>query len=71
MLGHQVVQTRHGHRAAGQAPAAEKKSGLFSRLKEVYLFGCNTLRSEPRYSASAEIARSLDLRGWVGLTTSF
>lgn len=34
-------------------------SGLFSQLKEVYLFGCNTLKSDPRYAASAEIARSL------------
>lgn len=33
--------------------------GLFAQLKEVYLFGCNTLKSEARYSASAEIARSL------------
>jgi len=33
--------------------------GLFSRLKEVYLFGCNTLNPEARRSASAEIERSL------------
>ncbi len=33
--------------------------GLFSRLKEVYLFGCNTLNAEPLNSASAEIGRSL------------
>lgn len=33
--------------------------GLFSRLKEVYLFGCNTLKSEPRHLASGEIVRSL------------
>lgn len=33
--------------------------GLFSQLKEVYLFGCNTLSVEPLYSASAEIGRSL------------
>jgi hypothetical protein len=33
--------------------------GLFSRLKEVYLFGCNTLNAEALTSASAEIARSL------------
>jgi hypothetical protein len=33
--------------------------GLFSQLKEVYLFGCNTLNPEALKSASAEIARSL------------
>ena len=32
---------------------------LFSQLKEVYLFGCNTLNPEARKSASAEIVRSL------------
>jgi hypothetical protein len=34
-------------------------SGLFSRLKEVYLFGCNTLKSAPRQVASGEVLRSL------------
>ncbi len=33
--------------------------GLFSQLKEVYLFGCNTLNAEPLRTASAEVARSL------------
>ena len=33
--------------------------GLFSQLKEVYLFGCNTLNAEAMRSTSAEIARSL------------
>src|SRR6202171_4301611 len=33
--------------------------GLFSQLKEVYLFGCNTLNPEAMRSASGEIARSL------------
>lgn len=33
--------------------------GLFSQLKEVYLFGCNTLNAEAMRSASAEVARSL------------
>ena len=33
--------------------------GLFSQLKEVYLFGCKTLNAEALRSASAEIARSL------------
>jgi len=34
-------------------------NGLFSQLKEVYLFGCNTLKSDPRHVASGEVARSL------------
>ena len=34
-------------------------SGLFSQLKEVYLFGCNTLNAGANKNASAEIARSL------------
>jgi hypothetical protein len=33
--------------------------GLFSQLKEVYLFGCNTLNPEARNGAAAEIERSL------------
>jgi len=33
--------------------------GLFSQLKEVYLFGCNTLNAEAVKSASAEVVRSL------------
>jgi hypothetical protein len=37
--------------------------GLFSQLKEVYLFGCNTLNAEPLRSASAEIERSLQRSG--------
>ncbi|HMA08953.1 MAG TPA: hypothetical protein VKP68_13860 [Ramlibacter sp.] len=36
---------------------------LFSRLKEVYLFGCNTLNPQAQHSASAEIARSLVREG--------
>ncbi|MDP1650569.1 MAG: hypothetical protein Q8M01_20535 [Rubrivivax sp.] len=42
-----------------QASCSASCSGLFSQLKEVYLFGCNTLKSEPRHVASAEVARSL------------
>ena len=33
--------------------------GLFSQLKEVYLFGCNTLNPDALKSASGEIVRSL------------
>lgn len=37
--------------------------GLFSRLKEVHLFGCNTLNPAPQGSASAEIVRGLVREG--------
>lgn len=33
--------------------------GLFSQLKEVYLFGCNTLNAATPESTAAEVARSL------------
>jgi hypothetical protein len=33
--------------------------GLFSQLKEVYLFGCNTLNSDKLSNASAELVRAL------------
>lgn len=36
---------------------------LFAQLKEVYLFGCNTLNPEPQSGASAEIVRSLVREG--------
>ena len=36
---------------------------LFARLKEVYLFGCNTLNSEAQHTISGEIARSLAREG--------
>lgn len=39
-------------------------SGLFSQLKEVYLFGCNTLNPGARKSASSEIGRSLVRAGY-------
>jgi hypothetical protein len=38
--------------------------GLFSQLKEVYLFGCNTLDAGARRSASGEIGRSLVRAGY-------
>jgi hypothetical protein len=37
----------------------ESCPGLFSRLKEVYLFGCNTLDPQAQVSGSAELERSL------------
>jgi hypothetical protein len=42
-----------------RASCSESCPGLFSQLKEVYLFGCNTLEGAPLRTASAEIARSL------------
>ncbi len=42
-----------------RASCSESCPGLFSQLKEVYLFGCNTLNAEAMRSASAEIGRSL------------
>lgn len=38
---------------------SESCPGLFSQLKEVYLFGCNTLNAHAMRTASAEVARSL------------
>ena len=36
---------------------------MFSRLKEVYLFGCNTLNPQPQSGASAEVIRSMVREG--------
>src|SRR4051794_33722722 len=38
--------------------------GLFSKLKEVYLFGCNTLNADAVRSAGAEVGRSLVRAGY-------
>lgn len=38
-------------------------TGLFARLKEVYLFGCNTLNPQPLNSATTEVVRSLVREG--------
>lgn len=38
-------------------------AGLFAQLKEVYLFGCNTLNAEPTRTPSGEITRSLARAG--------
>lgn len=37
--------------------------GVFESLKEVYLFGCNTLNPSPQGSAAAEVVRSLVREG--------
>src|SRR6266498_4713237 len=42
-----------------RASCSDSCPGLFSQLKEVYLFGCNTLNAQPMRSASGEIPRSL------------
>jgi len=42
-----------------RASCSESCPALFSQLKEVYLFGCNTLEAAPLRTASAEVARSL------------
>jgi hypothetical protein len=42
-----------------RASCSESCPALFTRLKEVYLFGCNTLNPMPQSDASAEIVRSL------------
>jgi hypothetical protein len=42
-----------------RASCSDSCPGLFSQLKEVYLFGCNTLEAQPLRSTSAEIQRSL------------
>ena len=42
-----------------RASCSKSCSGLFSQLKEVYLFGCNTLNPEALKRFSPEIARSL------------
>jgi len=38
--------------------------GLFSELKEVYLFGCNTLNPDALTSAAADVARRLTRAGY-------
>jgi hypothetical protein len=42
-----------------RASCSSACAGLFSNLKEVYLFGCNTLSPQPLKAASAEVTRSL------------
>jgi hypothetical protein len=47
-----------------RAACSHSCSGLFAQLKEVYLFGCNTLNPEALKRASAEIERSLVHSGY-------
>lgn len=46
-----------------RASCSDSCPGVFSQLKEVYLFGCNTLKPEPRQTAGDEILRSLQRSG--------
>ena len=48
-----------------RASCSESCPGLFSRLKEVYLFGCETLGSEATKTTSGEIARTLVHAGYA------
>ena len=50
---------------------SESCPGLFSQLKEVYLFGCNTLNAEAMRSTSAEIVRSLVRSGHSAADAAF
>ncbi|MGH8712492.1 MAG: hypothetical protein ACREYB_00645 [Casimicrobiaceae bacterium] len=47
-----------------RASCSDSCSGLFSQLKEVYLFGCNTLNAATPDSTAAEVARSLVRSGY-------
>lgn len=47
-----------------RASCSQSCSGLFSQLKEVYLFGCNTLNPEALKHATGEIERSLVYAGY-------
>jgi len=50
------------HALQGASCSASCNS-LFAQLKEVYLFGCNTLKTDARQVAEAEILRSLQRAG--------
>jgi hypothetical protein len=47
-----------------RAACSDSCASVFSQLKEVYLFGCNTLEPAPLKLASGEIARSLVRSGY-------
>ena len=47
-----------------RASCSASCGGLFSQLKEVYLFGCNTLNAATPDSTAAEVARSLVRSGY-------
>ena len=47
-----------------RAACSESCPGVFSQLKEVYLFGCNTMNAEPVLSTTAEAERSFIRSGY-------
>ena len=47
-----------------RASCSDSCPGVFAKLKEVYLFGCNTLNGEAGDSTAAEISRSLARSGY-------
>ncbi|HYC36573.1 MAG TPA: hypothetical protein VEC19_09145 [Usitatibacter sp.] len=65
--GTQFYSSRHGEHLPvdelERAACSESCSGLFSRLKEVYLFGCDTLKAQPVVSAMPEVVRGLRSAG--------
>jgi hypothetical protein len=42
-----------------QASCSASCDGVLAQVKEVYLFGCNTLQSDPRHVAEGEVQRQL------------
>jgi hypothetical protein len=46
-----------------QASCSASCNGVLAQVKEVYLFGCNTLKSDPRHVAEGEVLRSLARSG--------
>ncbi|HVE55139.1 MAG TPA: hypothetical protein VNB23_17295 [Ramlibacter sp.] len=46
-----------------RASRSDQCPGVFANLKEVYLFGCNTLKTAPRQTATGEIVRALTRSG--------
>ncbi len=46
-----------------QAACSNSCDGVLSNVKEVYLFGCNTLKDDPRHVAEGEVLRSLARAG--------
>jgi len=46
-----------------QQASCSGSCSVLSQLKEVYLFGCNTLKTDPRRTAGGEVLRSLQRAG--------
>lgn len=61
--GTDFYSSRHGEHLPvdemERVACSDSCPGLFSQLKEVYLFGCDTLKPEPVRSATPEIVRAL------------